>query len=101
MITMWCQYQQQVYHIMKKCHVVPPFDYLDQTNTQNPGDYNSVTVAILSQNHRDIDITESVLASIKVRIAVPRGFPNNDIIGIPLDKCSTAIFFSIGSIIYY
>ena len=39
---------------------------------------------IFSQNYREVDITELMLASIKVIIALPGGFPNDDIVGIPL-----------------
>ena len=45
-----------------------------------PQDYKSFTRAILSQI-REIDIAESILPSIKVIIALPRGFPNNDAMG--------------------
>ena len=39
-----------------------------QEYTLGPGDYHSFTMAILSQNHWEIDITEVILASIKVII---------------------------------
>ena len=48
-----------------------------------PGDYDSFAVAILSQNHRGINIVELISARIKVIIALPRGFPDNDIIRFP------------------
>ena len=46
-------------------------------------------------------ISESILARIKVIIACTKGFPNNDIMGIPLNTCSSAILLSITSVVYY
>ena len=49
-----------------------------------PWDYDSFAMPILSWNYREIDFEESILVSIKVVIALLRGFPNNDIMEIPL-----------------
>ena len=43
--------------------------------TLTPRDYNYFAMAILSQNHRGIDIAEMISASIKVIIACTVGFP--------------------------
>ena len=39
-----------------------------------PGDYDSFAMAIFSQNHREIDITESILVSINVTVACAKVF---------------------------
>ena len=59
-------------------------ELLFQSDTLRPRDYNSFTMAILSQKHREINIAESILLSIKDIIRghekgkVPSGLPNND-----------------------
>ena len=64
--------------LFKENSTTPPLGQ----NTLMPGDYNSFAMAILSQNHREIDITELISASINVIIALPRGFRKKDIMTI-------------------
>ena len=47
-------------------------------------DYDSFAMTVLSQNHREINIAESILANIKVVITCTKGFSNNDIMGIAM-----------------
>ena len=49
-----------------------------------PGDNDSFAMEILSQNHREINITEAILVSRKLIITCIKGFPDNDIMRIPL-----------------
>ena len=44
--------------------------HIDYACTRRPSHYSSFAVAILSQNHWEIDIAESILASRKVIIEV-------------------------------
>ena len=50
----------------------------DGNTTLGPGDYDSFAASILSGNHRQIKITESILASRKV--VIEGVSPNNDVI---------------------
>ena len=50
-----------------------------------PGDYSSFSMAILSQNHREMNIAELILLSLKVIIACTKGFFNTLCNGDSLD----------------
>ena len=70
--------------------------------TLRPRDYDSFAAAILSQNHREIGIAELISASIKVIIALPRGFPNNGVMTtwpIGFESWEESPFFSSGGLV--
>ena len=47
-------------------------------------DYDSFATVILSQNNKGINISQAISVSIKVIIICTKGFPDNNIMGIPL-----------------
>ena len=59
---------------MQDCMYVCMYTAQTHTYILLPGTYYSIATAILSQNHKGIDITESILVSIKVIIAFTNGF---------------------------
>ena len=61
-------------------------------DTLTPKDYNSLAMAILSQNHREINIAGVNIGEYKVIIALQRGFSDNDIMGDFLDVDNMAIW---------
>ena len=78
----WCLF---FFLLISICQKVLEYNcsYLKYCITLVPRGYDSFVVAIFSQKHRGIHITEFIFVSIKVIIALPRDFPNNDAMGFP------------------
>ena len=69
--------------IMSFCSFVISITWV-YPSTLTPRDYDSFSMAILSQNHKRINIAELILVNIKVVTACTMGFSNNDTMGITL-----------------
>ena len=72
------------------------------SNSLRPSDYDSFAMAILSQNHQEINIAESIWGSIKVIIDVVflmmYGGDPHDNMAVSFDRCRKLLFFSSGRV---
>ena len=67
----WCQWLH-MWYMYAHTLLNMPIKYILYTLVHE--DYDSFAMAILSQNHREFDIAESILVSVKVIITCSKGF---------------------------